>query len=360
MSVLLKERKNDDGTISQFLIIYSSRDRKRHYEFLPNLKLEKGTTPDVRQRNKERRETAKSIKLSRETQLAENDYDIKSTLSKSVLVLEWMESFAKGYKKKDKRNIEGVLGRFKTFLSDRIETNLLMKDFNENIVHLFKEKLQETCQGEGAKSYYARFRKMVKQALRENLLLKNPCEFVSPPKGEAKQKDVLTFEELQKLADTSTESKEVKRAFLFCSVTGLAWIDVKKLTWANIDLKNERMIKVARTKTKKGDVLPLNDTALKILKESKHKTGLVFDLPTANGANKSLKMWVRRAEINKSITWHCARHGFGTNLIYNGVDIHTTSMLLQHTSLKHTQRYVRASEEMNRKAVDKLPGLKIQ
>jgi len=80
------------------------------------------------------------------------------------------------------------------------------------------------------------------------------------------------------------------------------------------------------------------------------KKDLVFTLPSANGANKTVKAWVRRAKIEKQITWHNARHSFGTNLIFNEVDVLTTSKLLGHTSMKHTQRYVDASNEMKENA----------
>jgi len=41
-------------------------------------------------------------------------------------------------------------------------------------------------------------------------------------------------------------------------------------------------------------------------------------------------------------------------LIYNEVDVLTTSKLLGHTSMKHTQRYVDAPNEMKEAATNKL------
>ncbi len=81
---------------------------------------------------------------------------------------------------------------------------------------------------------------------------------------------------------------------------------------------------------------------------------MVFDLPTVNGANKTIKAWVKRAGITKDITSHNGRHSMGTNLIFNGTDILTTSKLLGHTSLKHTMRYVDSADQLKRNAVDSL------
>ncbi|HMJ46815.1 MAG TPA: site-specific integrase, partial [Ferruginibacter sp.] len=163
----------------------------------------------------------------------------------------------------------------------------------------------------------------------------------------------LTLDELKTLKATPTESSEVKRAFLFSCVTGLRWCDIKAVKWGNINLKSRQM-NVKQSKTGEALTTPLNDTAINLLGEAGKTGDYVFTLPTANGANKTVKAWVKRAKINKAISWHNSRHTFGTNLIYNDVDILTASKLLGHTSMKHTQRYVKASEEMKQVATDKI------
>ena len=180
----------------------------------------------------------------------------------------------------------------------------------------------------------------------------NVLDFVERKvKGKAKKKDTLTLDELGTLAATPTESREVRKAFLFTCVTGLRWCDVKSLKWSSIDILNRKM-NLVQNKTEKEVFVPLNDTAIKILGEQGDPKKNVFELPTANGANKTLKAWVKRAKIEKKITWHNGRHSFGTNLIFNNVDILTTSELLGQTSVKHTQRYVKAAEEMKERATD--------
>lgn len=197
---------------------------------------------------------------------------------------------------------------------------------------------------------------MMKQAKRDKLILSNPADEVKTKSGKAKKRDILTIEEIQLLANTPTDSGEVKRAALFSCVTGFAWIDVKKLQWDHVNLQAGYMVK-GREKND-GEVedvyINLNDTAKKLLGEPGKPNEYVFDLPTANGCNKTVKLWVKRAEIKKKITWHNFRHSFGTNLIFLGTDVITASELLGHTSLKHTQRYVKAANEMKQRATDKL------
>lgn len=359
MSVKLRERENKDGSISFVLDIYRGPGN-RTYEFLKHLQLTAGTSPADRQKNKENRAMAKQIAISRAHALSANDYDIQTDQSKKVLVLDWMKRYSENYTKKDIRVIEGVYKRFETFLTKMKKTHLVMRDFDEALVLQFVDELvgKSTVKNEGAKTYYARFRKMVRQAVRENLIYKNPCQFIKPPTGQAKEKEVLKFEELQLLANTSTDAEMVKRAFLFCAVTGLRFCDVKELTWDNLNTE-DRLMNITQSKTSKVGEFPLNQTALNILKPYGKGDDKVFDLPTANGCNKSLQLWVDRAKIKKKITWHCARHSYGTNLIYSGTDIFTASQLLGHASLTHTKRYVRASREMNQNAVDKLPTINL-
>jgi integrase/recombinase XerD len=133
----------------------------------------------------------------------------------------------------------------------------------------------------------------------------------------------------------------------------LRWIDVKPLKWGAIDLK-EKNFSIIQSKTEIEVKNPLNDTAIKLLGEPGKPANRVFELPTANGANKTLKAWVKRAKIDKEITWHNARHSFGTNLILNEVEVLTASKLLGHTSLKHTYRYVDTAKDLKAKATNKL------
>jgi integrase len=112
-----------------------------------------------------------------------------------------------------------------------------------------------------------------------------------------------------------------------------------------------------RAKTDTETVVSLNSTAVSMLPDVGEPQDLVFTLPSNTGALKSLKNWVKRAELQKHITWHCARHSFATNLIYYKTDVTIVSKLLGHSTLKYTQRYTHIAEELKRNAVNSLPGI---
>lgn len=353
MSVTLRKRKNADGTTSLRLDIYDNG--KRTIETLKHLQLYKGTKLTDKEANKELLKKAEAICLARTVELEGNNYNMDNEAAKRTVVTDWMQMYIDKYRLKDKRNMQGARNRFENFLKEEGKGGLCFGNLTALIIEDFIHSLERSSSGEGASSYYNRFKKMIKHAYRLRFMKENVLDFVqSRPKGRAKKKEALTLAEIKTLSITPTESIEVRKAFLFSCMSGLRWVDVKTLTWKCLDL-NSRQMNVTQSKTGEQVSLPLNDTAIHLLGgPARQPNDLVFTLPSANGANKTLKAWVKRAKIKKAITWHNARHSFGTNLIFNNVDILTTSKLLGHTSMKHTQRYVKASEEMKQTATDKL------
>lgn len=337
MSVILRKCKNADGTQSLRLDIY--HNKLRFYEPLKNLKLAKPSNLIDRKNNKELLRQAESIRIARAAEL-----DAK-----------WMEAYINNYKKKDIRSMEGAYNRFSEFLQERKKTNITFGTFTPVLIEEFIDYLEQHSKGEGAASYYARFKKMIRNAYKKRLMRENILDFVErKPKGKAAKKDTLTIEEIKKLISTHTESKEVRKAAIFSLTTGLAWVDVSKLLWKQIDLNNKQLMHLQRSKTDVPVSTPLNEAAIKIIGEVGKPDERVFTLPTANGANKTLKAWVKRAGITKKITWHNLRHSAGTNLAFEGVDILTISKILAQKSVKYTQRYVEAAKELKIKATDKL------
>lgn len=88
------------------------------------------------------------------------------------------------------------------------------------------------------------------------------------------------------------------------------------------------------------------------------KNCLIFDLPIYESCCKSVKHWVKRAGIDKHISWHCARHSFAVNILNNGANIKTVASLSGHSGLKHTEKNTRAVDKLKEEAINNLPELK--
>ena len=328
--------------------------------------------PVQRQQVKETLELAKKIRFEREQQFLENKEGYRLKKDKGVNFHDFCQTYADEYTKKDIRMITIAISRFKDFLA---KYHPLMKDYikPDAITHemmvKFAEYLQTRSVGEGAKSILQRFKKIVRAAIDQGIMAKDPCKgVVCVVDDQALKKDVLSQEEIVKLINThyQFEKENVRNAFIFCLYTGMRFCDVKDLRYSNIDYAN-KLLRFEQDKTKGHSArswvtIPLNDGLIRLVgrpKEGETKESLVFNLPSYESCCKSVKRWVKRAGIDKHISWHCARHSFAVNILNNGANIKTVASLLGHSGLKHTEKYTRAVDKLKEDAINSLPALNL-
>lgn len=331
-------------------------------------------TPIERQQNKETVDLAKKIRFERGQELLENAEGYRLKRKREINFLEYFQAYNDNYKNKDGRMMTLTLNRFKDFLKDTpeytkfascIKPNQITKDMIEDFVFY----IQGRSKGEGAVNIYTKFKKVIKYAVENDVFLKNPCTgIVCKADKQILRKDVLSLDEVQKLIEThyEYESGDIRRAFIFCLYCGLRFCDVKDLTFANVDYSNKKL-KYEQSKTKghsanSGVVVPLNDGLLDLIGKppaDNKETFKIFNLPTYQSCNKAVGRWVKRAGIDKHITWHCARHSFAMNILNEGANIKTVASLLGHSGLRHTEKYTRAVDSLKEAAINSLPKLNL-
>lgn len=211
--------------------------------------------------------------------------------------------------------------------------------------------------------YLRNFKKIIHLAVANNWLDKYPFLAHKATIKEVKR-DFLTQEELDRISQkkfTTSRLDLVKDIFVFCCYTGLAYVDVAKLTPNNIDIgiDGDQWLFVDRTKTGNPSNVPLLPSALAVIEKYKDhpeavSKGLLLPVLSNQKLNAYLKEIADLCSVNKHLTFHIARHTFATTVtLTNGVPIESVSSMLGHKNLKTTQIYAKVvkkkiSEDMKK------------
>ena len=157
----------------------------------------------------------------------------------------------------------------------------------------------------------------------------------------------LTWEELNRLKDYQIPKdkqylERVRDVFLFCCFTSLRYSDVRNLKRS--DVKSDH-IEVTTVKTADSLSIELNKYSKAILEKYKDihfENHMVLPVISNQKMNDYLKEIAAICGIEKTLTYHVARHSCATSvLLANGVPIETVSKILGHTNIRTTQIYAR-------------------
>ena len=177
------------------------------------------------------------------------------------------------------------------------------------------------------------------------------AQFHISPK--CKERTFLTEEELKKVMAHGFEDASlafVRDLFVFMNFTALSFVDLKELTTDNIvEVNGEKWIVGKRHKTGVPYQVKLLAVPLQIIERYR-------DYPKANPKSvfgevnywsvcKKLKPVMKECGIEKPISVHCARHGFATMVLTNGMPIESVSRVLGHTNIVTTQIYARITTQ---------------
>ena len=192
--------------------------------------------------------------------------------------------------------------------------------------------------------------KKINIALDNEWIVKNPFRKFKMKNKEV-VKEFLTENEIQNLLGKEIKIKRlelVRDIFAFCCLTGLAFVDVEKLTPDNLHkgIDGNLWIHIRRQKTNTASHIPLIPQALKIINKYKGhplavNKGSVLPVLSNQKMNAYLKEIADVCGITKNLTMHTARHTFATYALTKGVPIETVAKILGHKDLKTTQIYAK-------------------
>lgn len=157
-------------------------------------------------------------------------------------------------------------------------------------------------------------RKMIKLAINEGIISRDPFEGYTPERPIPEQK-YLTREELDKIMTTQLDhpSRYITRdMFLFSVFTGLAYRDICNLTPQHIVKASDGVlwIRTSRQKTGTPCDIPLLDLPKQIIEKYRGlaKGGKLLPMLSCGRLNKNLKVIAKLCNIERHLVYHLARH----------------------------------------------------
>lgn len=203
------------------------------------------------------------------------------------------------------------------------------------------------------------------RAVAEKRLRVNPIEYLKPKErihSKPSNRTFLELDEIRRLAATEcvgdAHGYDLKAAFLFSVNVGLRFSDVIKLRLCDFkEDENGTYLDITMQKTEEQLYTYVSDYALSLLPKVEDKTKPVFRIPSNKTANYWLNEWVKAADIDKHITFHCSRHSCATLLLSNGMGLQNVQAQLGHTSSRTTEVYAKLVNAARKQTANKMDSI---
>lgn len=373
MKITLRERLLPSGKINLSIEYYKGtiqqpngkRKTVRDYE---NLKLFLHGEPKNASERKENKETmalAKQILAIREAEFYQGRFELKNTTKGKRTFLDYFHE--KTEEKIDSPKNYGNWTATMIHLKRCISPNIIFDDIDEKFVKRIRTYFDKEARTKSdlplslnsKYSYFNKFKACLRAAFDEGYLAINYASKAKSFEQAESQREYLTFNELQELANTECKYEVLKRAFLFSCLTGLRWSDINTMTWSEVrDEDHTSRVNFRQEKTDGVEYLYISKQARELLGERKGNMDRVFiGLKYSAVYNNAIVLWCNKAGISKHITFHSARHTNAVLLLENGADIYTVSKRLGHREIRTTAIYAKIVDEKMKEASNLIPEL---
>ena len=372
MTIKVRERKPKKGVSKIFLDIYDPKAKKKRTSITLDLFVYEKPKGAQKKSNNESYEAAERIRAKKIIELAYENNALGDLSVKERSTINFIDYFQEQTTKRydsigNYGNWDSVCKYLRKFCPNDIAINQVnskfLEDFKYYLEFTAKTKSNTKLSQNSLYSYFNKVKACLKQAHREELILKNPCDRVKGFKQGESQREFLTFEELQAVANAKCEIPQLKTAFLFSCLTGIRWSDINNLLWKDLQFSqtsNHWFLRFRQQKTKGVETLPISQQAHALLSEKGENEERIFKgLKYSAWHNLKLQQWIMKAGISKTITFHCGRHTYATLQLTNGTDIYTVSKLLGHRELKTTQVYAQIIDQKKVDATNAIPTLNL-
>ena len=211
------------------------------------------------------------------------------------------------------------------------------------------------------------------RAVSRRIIRCNPFENTKYEKDEKKIR-FLQKGDVMKLMAMRMNDREAELArlmFVFACFTGMAIADMETLQYGHIQTAadGQRYIRKERQKTKVEFIVPLHPIAEAIInycrneqehggvRQSMKEKGesLVFQPHCSRSVmGKNLSIVGKACGIRQRLSYHVARHTFGTMSLSAGIPIESIAKMMGHASISSTQIYAQVTDNKISKDMDRL------
>lgn len=371
--IRLRRRVTPSGHESLYLDIYL--DGRRSYEYLKLYLVPERTRAD-KEANRQTLQLAEAVRAKRLVELRNGQFGFQRQAAADIRFFDYYRMLCERRISTESRdnwgNWRSCLHHLKKY--ERRESITFaditpawikgFKDYLENDAkaweHDVRERRKDAPLSRNSKMcYFNKLRACINSAYNEGIISVNPLRGIAGFKAEDATRMYLTVDEVRQLAATECKLPAVKAAFLFSCLTGLRRSDIERLTWSQVHRQGDfTRIIFQQKKTGGLEYLDITAQARNLMGTEGAPGDPVFpDIHTPFYTNSVIKEWVARAGINKTITFHCARHTFATMMLDLGTDLYTVSKLLGHRKLTTTQIYARVLDKNKQAAVAAIPDI---
>ena len=215
-------------------------------------------------------------------------------------------------------------------------------------------------------NHLCRLSRLMYRAVDLKVIRCHPFEDVAYEKEERKIRFLQKSDvaKLMALKVNDREAEQARQMFLFSCFTGLAIADMERLKFSHIQTAADgrRYIRKERQKTKVESVVPLHPIAEEILNKSQEEQavkGKGDDLVFPRGCGRSvmnnkLSTVGLACGIRQRLSFHMARHTFGTLSLSAGIPIESIAKMMGHASISSTQIYAQVTDKKISEDMDKL------
>ena len=260
------------------------------------------------------------------------------------------------------------------FVKDKGMTDIVIATITEDLFEEYRFYLKRRGLASATMNrYLCWLSRLMYRAVSHRLIRCNPFENAKYEKAEQKIRFLQKSDvaKLMALRVIDKEAEQARRMFVVACFTGLAIADMEHLQYRHIQMSadGQRYIRKERQKTKVEFVVPLHPIAEAIINQCKteqerneeRKTvkekgnDLVFRTNCSRSVmSAKLSIVGKACGIRERLSYHMARHTFGTMSLSAGIPIESIAKMMGHASISSTQIYAQVTDNKISEDMDKL------